>query len=60
MFATKKSLVTTLVEEKDPQRWAAMGFDPAAVAQRGGRVWVWSYNFVLPTVEEVEQLKKSR
>ena len=52
VFATKKSLVTALREERDPAAWAAMGFDAADVRSRGGRVWVWSYDFVLPTLAE--------
>lgn len=58
VFATKKSLVTQLREERDPQRWAEMGFNVEEVKSRGGRVWVWSYDFVLPTVDEVEELKR--
>ena len=57
VFATKKSLVTQLREERDPQRWAEMGFNVEEVKSRGGRVWVWSYDFVLPTVEEVRVLR---
>lgn len=57
VFATKKSLVTQVTEERDPARWRAMGFSEDEVRRRGGRVWVWTYQFVLPTVEEVEQLK---
>lgn len=60
VFATKKSLVTQLAEEKDPKKWAEMGFNVDEVNSRGGRVWVWTYGFVLPTLEQVEQLKKLR
>ena len=35
-----------------------MGFKEGEV--HGGRVWLWEYNFVLPTVEEVAELKKIR
>ena len=58
VFATKKSLVKQLSEEKDPNKWAEMGFNVEEVKARGGRVWIWTYDFVLPTVTEVEQLKK--
>ena len=58
VFATKKSLVTQLREERDPQRWTEMGFSADDVRSRGGRVWVWSYDFVLPTVGEVEELQR--
>lgn len=40
----------------DPQKWVEMGFKEGEVVT--GRVWVWTYNFVLPTLEEVEALKK--
>ena len=50
--------MTQLREERDPQRWAEMGFNVEEVKSRGGRVWVWSYDFVLPTVDEVEELKR--
>ncbi|RPD78240.1 aromatic compound dioxygenase [Lentinus tigrinus ALCF2SS1-7] len=58
VFATKKSLICQLTEERDPKRWAEMGFKEGEV--HGGRVWVWQYNFVLPTVDEVAELKKIR
>ncbi len=58
MFATKKSLICQLREEKDPKKWAEWGFKEGEV--HDGRVWVWTYNFVLPTVEEVNKLKKVR
>ena len=35
-----------------------MGFKEGEV--NGGRVWVWTYNFVLPTLEEVNRLKETR
>ncbi|KAH9942311.1 aromatic compound dioxygenase [Epithele typhae] len=58
VFATKKSLICQLVEEQDPRRWAAMGFADGEV--QSGRVWVWKYDFVLPTLGQVEELKKTR
>ena len=59
VFATKKSLVRDLVVEKDPKKWAEMGFDPEEVQKNAGRVWIWKFDFVLPTVQEVAELKKS-
>lgn len=56
VFATKKSLVSDVKEERDPQKWAQMGFKDGEVA--AGRVWVWSYDFVLASVDEVEALKR--
>ena len=59
VFATKKSLVTDLVEEHDPEKWKAMGFTEQQVkSSTSGRVWVWKYNFVLPTMDEVAVMKK--
>ncbi|KAH8119382.1 aromatic compound dioxygenase [Phellopilus nigrolimitatus] len=55
VFATKKSLVTRVFEEHDAKTWEGMGFRAEDV--KGGRVWVWKYNFVLPTMDEVEKLK---
>jgi len=57
VFATKKSLVSDLHEEHDPRKWSEMGFSEGEV--KTGRVWVWTYGFVLPTVDEVEALKKA-
>lgn len=57
VFATKKSLVSDVKEERDPQKWATMGFQPEEVTS--GRVWIWSYDFVLASVEEVEELKQN-
>lgn len=57
VFATKKSLVSDLHEEHDPRKWSEMGFSEGEV--KTGRVWVWTYGFVLPTVDEVETLKKA-
>jgi len=56
VFATKKSLVSEVVEEKDPRKWADMGFKEGEVT--AGRVWLWKYDFVLPTVAEVAEMQK--
>ena len=56
VFATKKSLVSDVEEEKDPKKWEEMGFKPDEVLS--GRVWKWTYNFVLASDVEVEALKK--
>lgn len=48
-----------LLVEKDPERWAELGFDVDEVKKGAGRVWIWKFDFVLPTLEEVEALKKS-
>lgn len=58
VFATKKSLICQLTEESDPKRWAELGFKEGEV--HGGRVWVWKFDFVLPTAEQVEELKRTR
>ena len=61
VFATKKSLVRQLEEVRDEKRWREMGFteeEVAKIKQGTGRVWLWKFDFVLPTVEEVEALKK--
>lgn len=58
VFATRKSLICQVVDEKNPEKWKEMGFDAEEVKRRGGRVWVWKYNFVLASVEEVEKLKE--
>ena len=50
--------MTDLVEEKDPAKWKEMGFADGEV--QTGRVWIWKYDLVLPSVEEVEQLNKSK
>jgi hypothetical protein len=57
VFATKKSLVSDVTEEKDPKKWAEMGFRSEEV--KTGRVWVWRYSFVLASNEEVNTLKNS-
>jgi len=56
VFATKKSLICQLVEEHEPRKWDEMGFKEGEV--KNGRVWVWKYDFVLASVEEVEELKR--
>ena len=56
MFATKKSLICELTQETEPAAWKKMGFKDGEVT--GGRVWVWKYGFVLPTVDEVAAVKK--
>jgi len=58
VFATKKSLICQLTEEHDPQEWAKMGFKEGEV--KNGRVWVWKYRFVLPSVQEVQQMKQQQ
>ncbi|EPQ50591.1 aromatic compound dioxygenase, partial [Gloeophyllum trabeum ATCC 11539] len=55
VFATKKSLICDVYPESDPSRWAEMGFRDDEV--RNGRVWVWKFNFVLATIDEVNALK---
>lgn len=37
-----------------------MGFKVEDVKKAGGKVWVWRYEFVLATIEEVEALKKQK
>lgn len=56
VFATKKSLICELKQEKDPKAWKGMGFKEGEVTN--GRVWVWSYDFVLPTLKEVAEVKE--
>lgn len=60
VFATKKSLVCELEEVKDENTWTEMGWTAEEVQKTGGRAWVWKYDFVLPTLQEVEVLKKQR
>lgn len=60
VFATKRSLVRELIVEKDPKKWVEMGFDVDEVKKNAGRVWIWKFDFVLPTSAEVEGLKKSK
>ncbi|KAI0694952.1 aromatic compound dioxygenase [Cytidiella melzeri] len=56
VFATKKSLVSDVKEEKDPKKWTEMGFRADEVTT--GRVWVWTYQFVLASEEEVNALQR--
>lgn len=56
VFATKKSLICELTEERNPAEWAKMGFKEGEI--QNGRVWVWKYDFVLASAQEVEQLRK--
>jgi len=62
VFATRKSLICELKEEKDISAWRKMGYpDNEALDilnSPQARVWVWKYDFVLPTVEAVQDLKK--
>jgi len=58
VFATKKSLICQVIEERDPKRWAEMGFKDGEV--KNDRVWVWTYDFVLPSTEEVQQFRRNR
>ena len=43
----------------DPKKWEEMGFDVEEVKNAGGRVWIWKFDFVLPTEKEVEALKRN-
>lgn len=56
VFATKKSLICDVKPETDPKRWAEMGYKRDEV--RNGRVWVWKYDFVLASQDEVRELKE--
>ncbi|PCH43712.1 aromatic compound dioxygenase [Wolfiporia cocos MD-104 SS10] len=58
VFATKKSLICQVVEERDPKRWKEMGFKDGEVST--GRVWVWNFDFILASVEEVKQFGRGR
>ena len=58
VFATKKSLICPVYEERDAQKWREMGFKDGEVTT--GRVWVWKFGFVLATKEEVEQYKRKQ
>ena len=62
VFATKKSLICDLTTATDATEWKKLGYTDSEieVIKRGsGRVWIWKYDFVLPTIEEVEALKKA-
>lgn len=58
MFATKKSLICELQAVTDEDAWTRMGWKAEDVRTSGGRVWVWRYDFVLATQEEVDTLRK--
>jgi len=65
VFATRKSLICELKEEKDASVWREkMGYSNNEVLDvlesKEPRVWEWTYNFVLPSVESVKELKKER
>jgi len=60
VFATKKSLICHLEEVQDERRWAEMGWGREEVVKSGGKVWVWRYDFVLPTLEEVQDMRVQR
>lgn len=64
VFATRKSLVCELKQEKDPKEYSKWGWSHEDVLKRGGNVWFWQYHFVLATeqevVEERERHKASR
>jgi len=60
VFATKKSLICDLDEITDPKKWKEMGWKEGEVEKAGGKVWVWRYEFVLASLEEVEALKKKK
>lgn len=57
VFATRKSLICDLLEEKDPKKWQEMGFETSELKDVS-RVWVWKFEFVLPTIQQVKELKK--
>ncbi|EJD39194.1 aromatic compound dioxygenase [Auricularia subglabra TFB-10046 SS5] len=56
VFATQPSLISHVKEDSDPASWADKGFKDGEVT--GGRIWVWEYDFVLPTPEEMKEAKK--
>jgi len=58
VFATKKSLICQLEEIREKEEWAKMGWRNGEVQKNGGRAWIWRYDFVLPSVEEVASLKQ--
>ncbi|TFK49563.1 aromatic compound dioxygenase [Heliocybe sulcata] len=58
VFATKLSLICEVTPETDPKRWKEMGYKDGEV--RNGRVWVWKYNFVLASLDEVRELKEQQ
>ncbi|KZV96886.1 aromatic compound dioxygenase [Exidia glandulosa HHB12029] len=58
VFATKRDLIADVSEDTNPSNWGTMGFNEAEVRKAGGRVWVWKFDFVLPTPDECEAAKK--
>ncbi|TFK67283.1 aromatic compound dioxygenase [Pluteus cervinus] len=61
VFATKKSLICDLEQDRNADNWKRMGFSDDEVQEIGktsGRVWLWRYNFVLPSVEAVKEFKE--
>ncbi|EIM87807.1 aromatic compound dioxygenase [Stereum hirsutum FP-91666 SS1] len=56
VFATKKSLICDLSEERDAKKWAELGWE-AGEEKVQERVWKWNYGFVLASEEEVKELK---
>jgi len=62
VFATKKSLICDLTTATDGTEWKKLGYTDSemeVIKTGSGRVWIWKYDFVLPTIEEVEALKKT-
>ncbi|KZV96881.1 aromatic compound dioxygenase [Exidia glandulosa HHB12029] len=57
VFATKRALICRIAEDTDVASWKKMGFEESEVTKCGGRVWVWEFDFVLPTPEECEATK---
>jgi protocatechuate 3,4-dioxygenase beta subunit len=60
VFATRRSLICDLVQSAEPREWRAWGFDEADVRRRGGKVWVWRFDFVLASEEEVAEERQKR
>ncbi|KAF8584932.1 aromatic compound dioxygenase [Ramaria rubella] len=60
VFATKKGLICELEEVRDEHKWTEMGWKAGEVQMNGDHVWVWRYDFVLASVEEVEALRKQQ
>ena len=58
VFATRRSLVAQVIQETDPNEWAKLGFEESDVPS--GRVWLWKYDFVLPTISEVDDLRRMK
>lgn len=60
VFATRRSLVCELKQIADPAEYTKWGWSSDEVQQRGGKVWLWQYHFVLATDEEVIQEREKR